>query len=487
MDESRATQDPIHRWPFIAAAISGLALIVVFRWVPHDQRFLLLSSVIVGVCGVVLVFTLPICVLTLLGHQPVMTLSPLVPSSHQRAKWRDMRQRPELSDKEFYFQFYGSTGIPEEIPLRLRGVYAGQLGISRVLPNDKATDFDEELDFCDLLFAVAEEFSIEFTEAEVKELATVGTFEAIVRCVASKPLINDGESCLQTIGTEIVDRALQHRRIGMLIGLLVVGVAMIGASAAVGRLDDVVPGAAMTLRIAGIALATLALCRGEYRSMVVRRLVLCIILIAADVSPVAMADEPSGKQASRTIEELFSAYRKATEERDWKALFKLGTREWQDSEILMLIVGAATSNDGTLKNLVEKHGGNWRQFDHAWTDADNQRFMRDCATIAASVGKEVKNKPEFFVAARSHIESSGESASSKVHELKNVVRHGATAVGEAIESRTCIERQYDAQGNRMGQVSRTFPVTARLWFRQIDGDWFLATQNEVDPSSAPRN
>ena len=86
--------------------------------------------------------------------------------------------------------------------------------------------------------------------------------------------------------------------------------------------------------------------------MVVRCLFLCIVLIAANVSPVAIADGPSGKQGYRTIEELFSAYRKATEDRDWKSLFLLGTRERQDSDILMLIVSAATSNDGTLKFFV---------------------------------------------------------------------------------------------------------------------------------------
>lgn len=221
--------------------------------------------------------------------------------------------------------------------------------------------------------------------------------------------------------------------------------------------------------------------------MVVRCLFLCVALIAANVSLVAMADGPSGKQGSRTIDELFSAYRKATEDRDWKTLFLLGTPERQDSDILMLIVSAATSNDATLKSLVERHGGNWRQFDHAWTEADNQRFMREYSTIAASVGKDVKNKPELFVAAKSYIDKNGGPTSSTVHELRNVIRHGATAVGEAIESRMFVERSSDAHGSQIGQVSRTARVTSRLWFRQIDGYWYLATENEIAPSSAPKN
>jgi hypothetical protein len=31
-----------------------------------------------------------------------MTLSPLFPSRQERAKWSEMRQRPLLSDDEFY-------------------------------------------------------------------------------------------------------------------------------------------------------------------------------------------------------------------------------------------------------------------------------------------------------------------------------------------------------------------------------------------------
>ncbi|MBC8869422.1 MAG: hypothetical protein H8E44_08395 [Planctomycetes bacterium] len=140
---------------------------------------------------VVLVFTLPIVFLTLIGHPPVMTLSPFIRSSRERARRREMHNRPELTDREFYQRFYAHLGIPEEVPLRLRDVYALQLSVTKgkVLPQDRATEFDEELDFGELLFSVADEFGVEFSEEETERLVADGTFDAVVRHLAGhKPV-----------------------------------------------------------------------------------------------------------------------------------------------------------------------------------------------------------------------------------------------------------------------------------------------------------
>ncbi len=265
MDQSGEMQNDVHRWPFYVAAIAGLALFVILRCVVRGHWFFEASCIIVGVLGVVLVVTLPICVLTLLGRQPVMTLSPLVPTSRQRARWREMRQRPETSDSDFYQQFYSDSGIAEEIPLRLRGLYAEQLGISRVLPHDKATDFDEELDFGDLLFEVAEEFSIGFSDDEAKDLACEGTFDAVVHCVASKPWTKWGEFHFRPNSSGVVGQAIQRRRTGMLLGLLVAGVVVIGIGVLLGWLGELVPGLSLVMKVAGIGLVIAALIRGDYR------------------------------------------------------------------------------------------------------------------------------------------------------------------------------------------------------------------------------
>jgi len=95
-----------------------------------------LTALLGGVVGAVLVFTLPVCLLILLGARPVMNLSPLFPTKEERAKWREMRQRPTLSDDEFYECFYAGTGIPKEIPIRLKPFASMK---SRFSPNRSIT------------------------------------------------------------------------------------------------------------------------------------------------------------------------------------------------------------------------------------------------------------------------------------------------------------------------------------------------------------
>jgi hypothetical protein len=201
------------------------------------------------------------------------------------------------------------------------------------------------------------------------------------------------------------------------------------------------------------------------------------VLIAAVASP-AIADRPADALGHKTIEELYAAYKEATEKRDWKALFLLSTPERQNADILMLAVSAATSNDATLRRLVEEHGVDWRQLDHAWTTEDNQRLMREAPALAASIGKKVRDKVGLFVVAQSHLLAKrSDLLSTEVQELKNLVRRGAMAVGESNERNTCIERTFDARGNQTGQVRRALSVKSRLWFRQINGHWYLATEN----------
>ena len=132
----------------------------------------------------ILVVDIPLCVLILVGYPATMTLSPLVSSAAERAKWREMRQRPQLSDDEFLERYYAATSIPRDIPLRLRSIYSEQLGMDQVQPDDIATDFVGELDLWELALEVRDALGVQFTVEEVQQLT--GSFDSFVRAVAAK-------------------------------------------------------------------------------------------------------------------------------------------------------------------------------------------------------------------------------------------------------------------------------------------------------------
>jgi acyl carrier protein len=166
--------------PFVIAAVSGALLVLVWSFRPFGD----FDSWMIGILGTILIFDLPVCVLILIGRPPVMSLSPLLPSAEERKFRKAVRERPRLSDDEFYERFYEEAGIPEHIPIRLRKIYAAELGMDGVWPEDKATDFNGELDFADLLDAVADEFGVQFADQEIGQLD--GSFDSIVRNVAGK-------------------------------------------------------------------------------------------------------------------------------------------------------------------------------------------------------------------------------------------------------------------------------------------------------------
>jgi hypothetical protein len=170
--------------PFLVAAL-GPPLVVGLFWA-YGRGNLPLGpfAVLVGVLGTILAFDIPLCVLILVGYPPTMTLSPLFRSSSERAKWRELRQRPFLSDDEFFERYYSNSSIPRDIPLRLRRIYAKQLGMERVQPDDVATEFDSDIDLWDVLADVQEEFDVDFLMDDARRLD--GSFDSVACAVAGK-------------------------------------------------------------------------------------------------------------------------------------------------------------------------------------------------------------------------------------------------------------------------------------------------------------
>jgi hypothetical protein len=125
------------------------------------------QAVFLSVVGAWLCFSLPVAVLYLLGRAPVMSLSPLWPSPQQRAYRREVGARPVLTDEEFYTRFYEGSGIPPDIPAKVRHSLADlDLLIERAYPTDVIAYADDELDFADVIFRVGRQFGVRFTKED---------------------------------------------------------------------------------------------------------------------------------------------------------------------------------------------------------------------------------------------------------------------------------------------------------------------------------
>jgi hypothetical protein len=130
-------------------------------------------------------FTLPICVLYLIGHPPVITLSPLILSAEKRASRRELQGLTALSDDEFYARYYAGSGIPADIPARIRRCLLEFDSLAdRLVPADCLLLLDDDLDYADVLHSVAEEFVVAFSEADYPEVD--GTLDNLIRLVHAR-------------------------------------------------------------------------------------------------------------------------------------------------------------------------------------------------------------------------------------------------------------------------------------------------------------
>ena len=91
-----------------------------------------------------------------------------------------------MDDQAFHEAHYGGSGIPEDIPIRVRKVYVEQLGDcwKGVRLDDNVCESDPDLDLAELLYEIEDELGIKIAWDEMRKLD--GTFDAIVRYVASQ-------------------------------------------------------------------------------------------------------------------------------------------------------------------------------------------------------------------------------------------------------------------------------------------------------------
>jgi hypothetical protein len=109
----------------------------------------------------------------------------LKPAKERRFE-QALASRPQLDDDTFYETFYGGTDIPRAIPVRLRRLYAAQLGRRwlKVFPRDNPALVCDDLDFADLLTDVGQEFGVAFPPEARRQLD--GSFDSVVKYLAEQ-------------------------------------------------------------------------------------------------------------------------------------------------------------------------------------------------------------------------------------------------------------------------------------------------------------
>lgn len=132
----------------------------------------------VSLVGLILAFTCPLAVV--LGKYWDFS-----PSSESAALWEQVRARTALGDDQFYEDYYTGSGIPKEIPSRLRTILSDVgFPVARLIPSDNLALLDEDLDFGDVLWRVGSRFPVQIAR---KEYALFdGTLDNLVREVHAR-------------------------------------------------------------------------------------------------------------------------------------------------------------------------------------------------------------------------------------------------------------------------------------------------------------
>ena len=93
-----------------------------------------------------------------------------------------LKARDPLSDAEFVAEYYSDSGIPSDIPIRLRPIYGNFFEIDqlKIHPDELPPDIFE-FDTIQLVDAIEREFDIKLDDNTQEQ--TTGEFDSIVRCI----------------------------------------------------------------------------------------------------------------------------------------------------------------------------------------------------------------------------------------------------------------------------------------------------------------
>jgi hypothetical protein len=110
------------------------------------------------------------------------------PGRRARRQFDDeMSRREPLTDEQYYERFFAHSGVPRDIPLRLRTLYAKYVRFpaALILPSDELTHLAcDSLDVMELVWDIERAFGVRLTN---EELATLdGSMYSIVACLIAK-------------------------------------------------------------------------------------------------------------------------------------------------------------------------------------------------------------------------------------------------------------------------------------------------------------
>jgi hypothetical protein len=102
----------------------------------------------------------------------------------ERMYRRELAERGSLNGDEFYKQYYADSGIPEDVPGRLRPIYSRFFDIEdgKLRPHDRPPEMND-LDTVDLVREIEAEFQIAISDKDAEQID--GSFDSIVRYLAA--------------------------------------------------------------------------------------------------------------------------------------------------------------------------------------------------------------------------------------------------------------------------------------------------------------
>lgn len=206
------------------------------------------------------------------------------------------------------------------------------------------------------------------------------------------------------------------------------------------------------------------------------------VLVAVLASSSAgLAQDPPRSKGHKTPQAVFAAYKEANNGHDWKTLFSLGTTAYQNAQLMRFAIGAAYSQDDsehpgetrTYRAIVAKYGIDWREVRKLAEDAngggDQNAFL---FPLERMVGR-VEKKAELFSEVSEFLLKASDPVAIVVRDLKNLAEKGSTATGDSIETTVIIETATDQLTQRTSKRRLEGQLTSHLFFRRIDGDWYL--------------